>query len=158
MLGYRQGKNECHGCSQTGGGYLHAHGQCQLVAGEPLGDDLADGHTCQFGSYAEDAEAQCCHQVAGVRSVNLDDEEVQMEVLHHGIGVDVAHCIPLYRGAHNHQSAAEQSGEAYTHSVEDDAAKEQHEQEYIHESVGSREEAVLVSVPSQAFAEHGFQW
>ena len=59
---------------------------------------------------------------------------------------------------HKHQNVTEHACETDAHTVEDDSAKEEHEQEYIDESVGSREETVFVSVPTQTVAEHCLQW
>ena len=141
-FGQRKVQTQCGSSTQTCEGYLHPHGQSQLVAGEPLGDGLRNGDTRDFTAHSEDGEAQASDSSRHGKVERADAEDGAVEV-----GGD-GHVFDEYTD--HHQRGAEHAGEADAEFVEDDTAEEEHQEENIDEAVAAGEETVVVGRPTEA--------
>ena len=117
---------------------------------EPLGNDFRSGNAGDFIAHAENRETQTCQNHLHVVAEKRSAAEVG------GKGIPFDEC------AREHQAARQQTGEAHTAFVENDAAEKEHQQKHVDETVGAGEESVLAARPAQTalfghFGKHIFK-
>ena len=152
MLGEWHAHPEGKGGSQTGKGYLDAHGKGEFMTGEPLGHHLADGDSGNLAAHAEDGETKRCHQHLILDSVIKTGVFADKRNIDIGCTLrrHIGDGIVFYHSTHHNQDAAQISSETNAHLVEDDTSEEEHQQEYVDESIGTREHAIVAARPSQS--------
>ena len=149
---HRLGKGECKGqsagCADTGQSDLQSHGQCQLMTGEPLDDDLAHRDTCYLATHTIDGKSQDGPKDLRLVGANAQGErDGPIEAMTDGPVLD--------KCTGKHQDGAQDARKAYTNLVEDDATKEQQQQEYIEIAVSTGEESIFIAAPAQSKASIG---
>ncbi len=106
------------------------------MAGEPADHGFRHRDARHLVAYAEDGEAQ-----RGDGNRRRKTEDLSAEVGRYAIILDEC--------ADDHQATSQYAGEADAHLVKNDSGEEEHKQEHVDESAGSREEAIVSRGPSQ---------
>ena len=146
VLGYGDGYCVCHLRADAGQGDLYAHGQSHFLAVKPFGDDFCHRYAGHFGTDTE----------YGISGRGHEDIQFVTEQHLFGSAETGDGSVFTYRAAY-HQDGGQHTCEADAEFIQNQSAPDEHEQEDIQETVGSREEAELTACPVQFAFEHAFE-